>query len=153
MAAGLSDAVDGFLAKRFDMQSELGAYLDAIADKVLLVSVFVTIGVQGYLPQWLVILVVFRDLLIVGGYLMVRLIVGQMGVVPKWSGKVTTATQIALAATVLAGLGLEFDPAPLVTGLVWATAAATIWSGASYIAVGLRAVNATPDEVPGSDVE
>ena len=149
LAAGISDAVDGFLAKRFFAESELGAYLDAIADKVLLVGVFVTIGLQGHLPQWLVILVVFRDLLIVGGYLMVWLIVGQMRVAPKWSSKLTTATQIALAATVLAGLGFELDLGRLVELLVWATAAATVWSGGSYIAVGLRAVNGAPDSEIG----
>src|SRR6476646_9377602 len=66
-AAGVSDAVDGFLAKRFGMTSELGAYLDPLADKVLIVSIYVSLGIVDALPRWLVILVVSRDLLIVGG--------------------------------------------------------------------------------------
>src|ERR1041384_2296734 len=66
-AAGISDAVDGFLAKRFDMASELGKYLDPLADKVLIVAIYVSLGIVNALPGWLVILVVSRDLLIVGG--------------------------------------------------------------------------------------
>ncbi len=66
-AAGVSDAVDGFLAKRFGMASELGRYLDPLADKVLIVSIYVSLGIVERLPRWLVILVVSRDLLIVGG--------------------------------------------------------------------------------------
>ena len=66
-AAGASDAIDGFIAKHFDQVSELGRFLDPIADKVLVVSIFLTLGQLGYLPLWLVILVVSRDALIVGG--------------------------------------------------------------------------------------
>ena len=65
--AGLSDAVDGLLAKQFGMQSRLGRYLDPIADKVLLISIFFALGAQQLLPLWLVILVVSRDILIAGG--------------------------------------------------------------------------------------
>src|SRR5256885_16703790 len=72
VAAGVSDAIDGFIAKRFNRRTELGALLDPIADKTLLVSVYVTLGIAGHLPAWLVILVVFRDLLIVGGFLLVQ---------------------------------------------------------------------------------
>ncbi|HEX2337704.1 MAG TPA: CDP-alcohol phosphatidyltransferase family protein, partial [Hyphomicrobiaceae bacterium] len=63
--AGLSDAVDGYLAKRFDWRSELGAYLDPLADKMLIVSIFIALGVRNELPLWLVIAVVSRDVLIV----------------------------------------------------------------------------------------
>ncbi|HTC19032.1 MAG TPA: CDP-alcohol phosphatidyltransferase family protein, partial [Stellaceae bacterium] len=70
VAAGLSDAVDGFIAKHFNQSSELGELLDPIADKALIVSLFVTLGLAGDLPTWLVILVVFRDLLIIGGFLL-----------------------------------------------------------------------------------
>lgn len=64
--AGVSDAVDGFLAKRFNMTSELGALLDPLADKALLVSIYVSLGIWGAIPRWLVILVVSRDIMIVG---------------------------------------------------------------------------------------
>ena len=66
LLAGLSDAADGYLAKRYGWNSELGAYLDPIADKALLVSIYVTLGFAGHLPVWLVIAVVSRDILIVG---------------------------------------------------------------------------------------
>jgi len=64
--AGLSDAVDGFVARRFDLRSDLGAYLDAIADKALLVSIYVTLAIVGVIPSWLAIVVVSRDIMIVG---------------------------------------------------------------------------------------
>src|SRR5215207_2361138 len=65
VAAGISDAVDGFLAKRFGMTSEIGAYLDPLADKALIVSIYVALGITGAIPRWLVILVVSRDIMIV----------------------------------------------------------------------------------------
>ncbi len=65
--AGISDGVDGFLAKRYGWTTELGAYLDPLADKLLIVSIFVALGVKGALPSWLVIAVVSRDILIVTG--------------------------------------------------------------------------------------
>src|SRR5690242_17802529 len=64
--AGLSDAIDGFIARRFEMRSELGAYLDPVADKALLVSIYITLAVVGVLPAWLAIVVVSRDLMVVG---------------------------------------------------------------------------------------
>src|SRR6188472_3619894 len=81
-AAGVSDAVDGFLAKRFGMASELGKYLDPLADKVLVVAIYVSLGIVDALPRWLVILVVSRDLLIVGGVLFSWLIDKPVSVKP-----------------------------------------------------------------------
>ena len=69
VAAGVSDAVDGFLAKRFAMTTELGAYLDPLADKALIVSIYMTLGINGDIPRWLVILVVSRDIMIVSGFM------------------------------------------------------------------------------------
>ena len=82
LAAGISDAVDGFLAKRFHMASELGAYLDPLADKALIVSIYVALGVAGALPISLVILVVSRDIMIVGGFMLSWLIGKPMPVRP-----------------------------------------------------------------------
>src|SRR5215831_9291258 len=72
VGAGISDALDGFIAKRFDRRTRLGALLDPIADKVLLVSVYVTLGVAGQLWTWLVVLVVFRDVMIIGGFVLIQ---------------------------------------------------------------------------------
>ena len=70
LAAGVSDAVDGYLAKRFHMTTELGAYLDPLADKALIVSIYLTLGIKGLIPGWLVILVVSRDIMIVGAVML-----------------------------------------------------------------------------------
>jgi cardiolipin synthase len=108
-AAGVSDAIDGFLAKRFGMASELGAYLDPLADKVLIVAIYVSLGIVDALPRWLVILVVSRDLLIVGGVLFSWLIDKPVGVKPHPVSKANTAAQLLLVGLVLGALGFGFD--------------------------------------------
>jgi cardiolipin synthase len=131
--AGISDAVDGFIAKRFDMRTKIGALLDPVADKTLLVSIYVTLGVAGQLPTWLVILVVSRDLMIVGGFLLVRLLVENIRSEPLFISKANTALQIVLAALTLARLGFNLDDHGLGGGLILAVAATTILSGAAYL--------------------
>jgi len=133
IAAGVSDAIDGFIAKRFNRRTELGALLDPIADKTLLVSVYVTLGIAGHLPGWLVILVVFRDLLIVGGFLLVHAMSHAIRSEPLIVSKFNTACQIALAATTLATLGIGLHAETLMAGLVYAVAATTLASGAGYL--------------------
>src|SRR3954467_5498508 len=108
-AAGISDAVDGFLAKRFGMTSELGAYLDPLADKVLIVSIYVSLGIAEALPRWLVILVVSRDLLIVGGVMFSWILGKPVSVKPHPGSKVNTVVQLLLVGLVLAALGFGFD--------------------------------------------
>ncbi|MFQ5972204.1 MAG: CDP-alcohol phosphatidyltransferase family protein [Alphaproteobacteria bacterium] len=133
VAAGLSDAVDGFIAKRFDMRTELGTILDPIADKALLVGIYVTLGAQDHLATWLVILVVFRDLMILGGALLLQLLSGRLRAAPTHVSKLNTAAQIALAATVLADLAFEIGLAVIVDSLVVIVAATTVISGAMYV--------------------
>ncbi len=131
--AGISDAVDGFLAKRFGWTTELGAYLDPLADKLLIVSIFVALGVKSALPSWLVIAVVSRDILIVAGVVLSWLLDRPMRIKPAIVSKFNTLSQIVLAGTVLAddgfGLGLE----ALRVGLVWITGALTIASLVTYL--------------------
>jgi len=139
--AGLSDAVDGFIAKRFDQRSRLGALLDPIADKTLLVSMYVTLGLSSHLPTWLVILVVFRDALIVGGFLLVVAALGQpMRWEPLLVSKLNTALQIALVGVVLAELGLGLALHTLAMVLVYATGATTVISGLGYLVRWSRAL-------------
>lgn len=133
VAAGLSDAIDGFIAKRFDQRSRLGALLDPIADKTLLVSMYVTLGVAGHLPNWLVILVVFRDALIVGGFLLVTTLAHAMRWEPLFVSKLNTALQIGLIAVVLGRLGLGIPDFGLGRLLIYAVAATTVISGAGYL--------------------
>lgn len=133
VAAGLSDAVDGAIAKGFGMTSELGGYLDPIADKALLGAVFIALGWRGDVPTWLVILVVSRDLLLVGGTILMIVLDQAVIIAPIMISKINTACQIALAAVILGehGLGLELDPMPgLLTPLVAAT---TVISGGLYL--------------------
>jgi cardiolipin synthase len=110
--AGVSDAIDGFLAKRFNMTSELGALLDPLADKALLVSIYVALGIAGAVPRWLVILVVSRDIMIVAAVIVSWLFDRPVEMKPLMVSKLNTATQVAFAALVLAALGFGFNPAP-----------------------------------------
>jgi cardiolipin synthase (CMP-forming) len=134
VAAGISDALDGYIAKRFDQRTPLGALLDPIADKSLLAGVYITLGLAEQLPHWLVILVVLRDLLIVGGYLLIQGSTGARPLGPLFISKVNTLVQIALIGFVLARLGVGFEAGWLTVLLVGGAAVTTVLSGLSYLA-------------------
>lgn len=138
VAAGVSDAVDGFLAKRFDWATELGAYLDPLADKLLIVCIFVALGVRGELPSWLVIAVVTRDILIIAAVMLSWLLGNPVKIAPFVVSKANTFAQLLLAATVLADEGFMLGLATLRTVLVWATAVLTVASLATYLRAWLR---------------
>lgn len=133
VVAGISDAVDGFLARRFDQRSELGGYLDPLADKALLVGVYVTLGHVGHLPAWLVILVVFRDVLIIGGAVLLYMFTDELRMAPLTISKANTAMQIVLAAVALGVIGLGLDDRGATAALVYVVGATTALSGAAYI--------------------
>ena len=120
------------LAKRYGWHTELGAYLDPIADKALLVTIFVTLGLSGHLPAWLVIAVVTRDILIIGAVLLAWLMSRPITVKPLFISKANTCAQIALAGLVLAELGLDLGLSGLIRLLVWVTGALTVLSAAAY---------------------
>jgi cardiolipin synthase len=143
-AAGVSDAVDGFLAKRFGMASELGAYLDPLADKVLIVSIYVSLGIVDALPRWLVILVVSRDLLIVGGVMFSWLIGRPVSVKPHPVSKLNTAAQLLLVGLVLGALGLGFDAGWALILAMAAVAVLTLLSVAVYVREWVRHMGAPP---------
>jgi cardiolipin synthase (CMP-forming) len=133
LIAGVSDGVDGFLAKRWSQVTPLGAHLDPIADKLLLVSIFVALGVGSHLPPWLVILVVTRDLLIVGGLMVAWFMDKPMAIKPLTISKVNTFGQILLVGTVLGvvGLGVEIPRLIQIGSVV--VGALTVASGAFYL--------------------
>ena len=137
VAAGVSDAVDGFIAKRFDAETEFGRYLDPIADKVLLVSVYLALGNEGYLETWLVIMVVFRDALIVGGALLFQTLTQSLSMQPLMISKVNTVAQIVLAAAVLGVHGYAITGDGMAEGvvevLVYAVTVTTLISGGAYV--------------------
>jgi cardiolipin synthase len=109
VVAGISDGVDGYLAKRFNMTTELGAYLDPLADKALIVSIYLTLGINGDIPRWLVILVVSRDILIVGGIMLSWLMGNPLKIRPLLVSKLNTVAQIVFACVVLGSLGFNYQ--------------------------------------------
>jgi cardiolipin synthase len=133
LAAGVSDAIDGYLAKRFGMTSDLGSYLDPLADKALIVSIYVTLGISGDIPRWLVILVVSRDIMIVGAVILSWLVGKPLPMKPLLVSKLNTAAQIVFAGLVLASLGLRFDAHWIVDALMAAVAVLTLLSVAAYV--------------------
>ncbi len=142
LAAGVSDAVDGLIAKHYGVTSQVGSFLDPLADKALLIGVFLTLGSLGEIALWLVIMIAFRDLLIIGGALLFQTLTHSLKMEPLFVSKVNTVAQIALAGFVLARLGLDASGGWLETLLVYSVAATTLASGAAYVVKwGLLAVN------------
>jgi cardiolipin synthase len=131
--AGITDAVDGWLAKRWNMQTELGAYLDPMADKLLIVSIYVALGVAEQLPSWLVIAVVSRDILIVLGVILCWIIGQPVAMQPHVVSKANTVSQLMLAAIVLADEGFGLGLGGLRTMLIGLTAVLTASSLAIYV--------------------
>ena len=131
-AAGMSDAIDGWLARRRG-GSALGAILDPLADKALLIGMFVTLAATGVLPDWIAILVVFRDVLIVGGVCILWFTHAPVRIRPLWISKLNTALQLALVGLVLLLAGFDLSASWLVWTLIWAVALTTLGSGAAYV--------------------
>ena len=138
MVAGISDGVDGYLARRLNQRSELGAHLDPVADKALLVSVYVTLGLAKDIPAWLVIMVVSRDLLIVGGMILAWVLGKPLGVKPLMISKVNTAAQIVMAVLVLGAEAIHQDFGWLITAGSLLVGGLTLASGAAYLLTWIR---------------
>lgn len=138
VVAGVSDGVDGFIARRFNQRSALGAYLDPLADKALLVSVFVALAYLGRLPLWIVLVIVSRDALIVCAVVLSSVMAHPVSVSPVTISKVTTAAQIMLAGVVLAEMAFALSLGPALTGLIFLTGALTVASAAAYLVGWLR---------------
>jgi cardiolipin synthase (CMP-forming) len=133
VGAGLSDAVDGYIAKRFNRRTPLGAMLDPVADKALLTGLYATLFITGHLPGWLVSLVVLRDALIVLGYIALRASVRPYRLGPLFISKINTLIQIALVGFVLARLGVGAQAGWVEALLIVAAAITTVLSGLSYL--------------------
>ena len=138
LVAGISDGVDGWLAKRYNWQTELGAYLDPLADKLLLVSLFVALGIKGELPSWIVIAAVSRDILIVLGVLLAGLLGRPLRVKPYKISKLNTLAQITLVVATLADTAFTLGLGTIRLVLLWATAFLIVASLATYVRAWLR---------------
>ena len=132
MAAGMSDAVDGWLARRYGGNA-FGALMDPVADKALLVTMYITLAAVGALPDWLAILVVFRDLLIVGGVAVKAVLGHALAIRPLYISKLNTAMQIMLIGVSLLQSGFNFGIPWMSEALTWLVAVTTVASGAAYV--------------------
>ncbi len=138
VVAGVSDGVDGFIARRYNMRSELGTYLDPIADKLLLVSVFLALAYIGAIPTWLVVLVVSRDAMIVSGVMLSTVMGNPVEMRPLFVSKANTAAQIILVAVILAHLAFNTEWEFLSQPLIVAVAILTVASAMAYLVTWLR---------------
>jgi cardiolipin synthase (CMP-forming) len=142
VAAGVSDGVDGYLARRYNWQTELGAYLDPLADKALLVSIYVVLAILKVIPVWLAIVVVTRDVLIVGAVILSWLMERPVVMKPLLVSKVNTVGQIAFAGLMLGLLALRLPHANITDIGTVIVASLTVASLGVYMRDWLRHMNA-----------
>lgn len=138
--AGLTDALDGFLARIWNQRTRLGAMLDPLADKALLVTSFLCLAAKGWLPMWLTVLVVSRDAIIVGGLAVLNFwgVDVRNRIKPIWVSKFTTAAQIVLVIFVMVKRTFGVEYPTILAGVIWITAGATVWSGIAYVRRGFE---------------
>ncbi|MDA0655708.1 MAG: CDP-alcohol phosphatidyltransferase family protein [Proteobacteria bacterium] len=132
VAAGVSDAVDGFIAKKFNAVTTFGSYIDPLADKALLMSCYVALGIGGQIANWVVILVVFRDVLIIGGAILALPLGRPVVMRPLFISKLNTVMQIVLVALVLAEIGVGMRDASVILIMQYVVALTTLASGITY---------------------
>lgn len=140
IAAGITDGIDGLIARMYDLRTEIGAHLDPLADKLLVISAFIALTIKGAMPQTLMIVVLTRDVLILGGYLMTAAVVGKpMEMAPSIAGKLTTFTQLLSITLVLFGLAEWWSVSSTTLSIVFAsTTIASFVSGSGYVIRGLK---------------
>lgn len=140
VVAGVTDAVDGGLARITRQRTALGAYLDPIADKLLLTCAFVGLAILRAIPSWLAVIVITRDVIISLGFCLLFLMDHRPEAKPTTFSKVNTVTQVLTIAVVLfSKVRVSFSC--LVPVLIWATAITTILTGLQYIYLGIRMSN------------
>lgn len=141
--AGLSDGLDGYLAKRNNWRTRLGSILDPVADKILLVSSYVILGWLHEIPAWLVIGIIARDIIIVAGGVAYHIFIGEFDMEPSWISKANTFFQILLVLAVVFSLGAFALPGILIDSLIYIVTATIVLSGINYIWVWGRRAAAT----------
>lgn len=140
--AGATDAIDGFLAKRYGWQSWLGGVLDPLADKLMLLACFLSLGMIGAHPLWLAGLVIGRDVVIVAGAAAYHFLIGRLSAEPTPLSKLTTLLQIVYVLAQLLNLTTWFELKSLTLVLMWLAVASTIASGVQYVVVWSLKANA-----------
>ncbi len=145
-AAGITDGLDGLFARSLGQKTRLGAVLDPVADKLLLTSAYITLGVLHRIPFWLTLVVVSRDVIIALGILVILLLGFRYEIRPRMVSKATTVCQIVTVLTVLCAQICRVGPRCLITGLYLLTALLTIVSGLYYLYLGIKIVNVEKKE-------
>lgn len=133
IAAGLSDGIDGFLARRYDWKTHFGAFIDPLADKVLLIFTFFTLAWLNQIPLWLVIMMISRDLIIMAGVLGLYVRYGKVDFVPTMISKITTVSQVSFAFLLLFNLAYTTLPHVLYVSLMVIVICSTLWSLIDYV--------------------
>ena len=131
--AGFSDALDGYLAKRYHWTSRLGALLDPLADKLMLVSGFVALAWLGLIPLWLVGLVILRDVVIVAGAIVYHMRIEKLEAAPSVVSKLNTLAQILLVLAVMYSQAIRQLPSFWMDVLIYGVLLTTLWSGFDYV--------------------
>ena len=138
--AGITDGIDGLIARITHQRTELGAYLDPIADKLLLSSAFISLAIIEFIPSWLVVIVITRDVIILVGFLVMWLTNYHPEITPSFLSKMTTAFQIiTILLALMIGYSSTFQQLSVIA--IYATAILTILSGFHYIYTGTRILN------------
>ncbi len=135
LVAGISDAADGFIARRFNMRSELGAVLDPLADKILIVATVLAMGWLGLLPVWLMIVIVCRDIVIAGGALTWHFAIGRVEMAPSLTSKVNTFFQVAMIFLLLCKASSLLDISSWQFFLFYLVLITSLVSGIQYVLV------------------
>ena len=153
LVAGITDALDGLIARRTGQHTTLGAWLDPMADKLLLVTTFIILTLPGiplthHLPLWLTVFVISRDVVIVGVVAIVSLAIGPRTFKPSTLGKLATAMYIVTSVVVMY-YNYRAEPSPVVDLFVWMSLAVTVLSGVDYF-IKLRRMINEPQEQPAS---
>jgi cardiolipin synthase len=133
LIAGISDVVDGFLARRYGWSSWLGGWLDPVADKSMQISVYIVLAWLELVPFWLLIAVIARDLIIVSGGLVYYFWIEKVEAEPSWTSKINTAVQMLLVVVVMFDQGIMQLPRIWIDGLIYVVLGSVLLSGVGYI--------------------
>jgi len=137
IAAGITDMLDGAIARYFDQRTTVGAYLDPLADKLMLISMFVTLFIIGEVPLFLFLAVIFRDVIIVVGAMAYEMVTHSLKMEPSMASKATTFMQIIYVVTLLLHMAYPLGE-PWIEVVTWSTFAVTCISGLHYLLVWTR---------------
>ena len=139
-AAGASDGLDGFIARRWGVTSRFGAWLDPVADKLLMLFCLTALYLVGVTPLWLLALVVARDAAIAAGWVLIKTLALPMRREPLMIGKISTVVQVVYILAMLLLLALEIEAPAIANAAAWLTGLATILSASAYAGLFLRGV-------------